>query len=338
MSRKGKPIIRRRTEVKLHTDKSFDLTIDQAFEYFISLKKTEGVRDRTMKDYYTLMGYFLEWLNATYPDIDKVNDITTGMIREYSIYLSEEKYNDKTGEYGLSPYTVNIRVRYLKAFFNALFREEIVNDNPVNNVKLMRVDEDTFDPLTDDELERLLGAPNQREYAQFRDLVCMYLMLDTGMRISEVCDLEVSEIDFKTRAIILPATKNKNRKPRILPLSNQVVKLLMELVTENKANFDTEYVFLSNCGTRYNPNSFRNRLRIYKEKAGITKRVSPHCFRHQFCRDFILNGGDIFTLQRIAGHADISTTRKYVQMNDGDIKKQHALYSPVLRLRKKYKR
>lgn len=336
MSRKGKRIITRRRDF---TEPSpiIDLPIEDAFNHFINLKKTEGVRERTLSDYHMLMSYFLQWLNETYPDIKTINQINAAILRAYTIYLSEERYNEQTGKKGLSPYTVNVRLRFLRAFFNALYREEIVNKNPVEGISLMRVDEDTFEPLTDEEIERLLGSPNTREYAQFRDLVIMYLMLDTGMRISEICNLELQDIDFKTRAIILPAHKNKNRKPRIMPLSNHVVKLLLELVTENKAHFDTNYVFLSNYGTQYNPNSFRRRLLIYKEKAGIEKRVSPHLFRHMFCRNYILNGGDIFTLQRIAGHADISTTRKYVQMDDKAIKAQHAQFSPVLRLRKKFK-
>lgn len=269
--------------------------------------------------------------------MDKVNDITTRMIREYMVYMTEEHVNEKTGEIGVSPYTVNSRIRFLKTFFNALFQEEIIDKNPVNDVKMMRVDEDTFDPLSDDEVERILGVPNTREYAQFRDLVGMYLMLDTGIRLSELCNLEISDIDFKSRCIILPAHKNKNRKPRIMPLSNQVVKMLLELVNENKAHFDSAHVFLANCGTPYQANSFRRRLHQYKEKAGIDKRVSLHAFRHLFCGNYILNGGDVFSLQRIVGHADISTTRKYMQVDESAVRHQHAQFSPVLRIRKKYK-
>lgn len=336
-NRKGKPIVKTRSVPRGGEISHFDFTLDQAFDYFVSLKKTEGVRKRTVDDYFRLMKVFRDWLAENYSDIDKVNDINTGIIRDYMLYMSEEHINDRTGEIGLSPYTINIRIRFLQAFFNTLYREEIVNKNPVNNVKLMRVDEDTFDPLTDEEVEKLLNVPDSKEYAQFRDLVILYLMLDTGMRIAEICDLEINEVDFKTRAIILPASKNKNRKPRVIPLSNQVVKMLLELINENKTHFVTEYVFLANCGTKYNPNSFRKRLLMYKEKARITKRVSPHAFRHLFCRNFILNGGDIFSLQRIVGHADITTTRKYIQMDEDAVKNQHALYSPVLRVRKKYK-
>lgn len=336
ISRKGKPIVQRRTTTELDTDETqLKYTIQQALNEFISLKKTLGVKERTMNDYHLLMGYFIEWLDETYSDIKFIHEVNTGVLREYIVYLKEEKYNDRTKSIGLSPFTINVRIRFLKAFFNALFNEEIINKNPVRNIKLMKVDEDNFEPLTDDEINKILSIPDVRQYAQFRDLVMMYLMLDTGMRISEVCELEIDEIDFKTRDILLPASKNKNRKPRLLPLSNQVVKMLLELVTENNAHFDTTYVILSNIGTKYNPNSFRRRLNIYKEKAGITKSVSPHGFRHLFCKNFILNGGDIFTLQRIVGHADISTTRKYIQLDDDELRSQHSLYSPLTRITKR---
>ncbi|WHY73435.1 tyrosine-type recombinase/integrase [Fictibacillus enclensis] len=337
MSRKGKSIVKRRSTSAESYRPGNDTTLEDAYKYFVTLKKTEGVRQRTMTDYETHFNYFRSWLTEFQPDVLNVSGISPAIIRSYSVYLSEEKYNDKTGGFGLSPYTVNIRIRFLKTFFNALFREEIVNVNPVNHVKLMRVDEDTYEPLTDEEIERLLAVPDSKEYAQFRDLCILYTILDCGARISEICDLEINDIDFKTRAIILPAHKNKNRKPRIMPLSNQVIRMLMELVQENKTHFDTNYVFLANCGTRYNPNSFRKRLTMYRDKARIKKRVSPHGLRHHFCQMFIRSGGDVFTLARIVGHQDLSTTRKYIQMSNESIQEQHAMFSPVLRIRKKYK-
>lgn len=332
VQRKGKRIVKRRA---LAADSpSLDLSIEQAYDYFVTLKKSEGLRERTLSEYPILFGFFTDWLAEEYPGVKNISEITTGLIREYSIYLSEERFNERTGAPGLSPYTVNIRIRFLKAFFNALFEDYKIDVNPAANVKLMRVDEDAFEPLTDEEILKLLDMPDEREFAQFRDKVAMSLFLDTGMRINEVFHLEESEIDFNTRVIVLPASKNKNRKPRIIPLSNTVIKLLLELLAENKTHFDSKYVFLSNIGGRYRANSFRRRLWLYKNKAGIKKRVSPHSFRHQFCLDYILNGGDVFSLQRIVGHADITTTRKYVQMSGTDLKNQHALYSPLARLRK----
>lgn len=335
-NRKGKSIIRTRTSPTIFTDNSLNLSLEDALDYVYTYKQSEGMRDRTLKEYRVLFGKFTDWLSEQYPEVVTINHVTSGHIRQYIVYLSEEHVNDRTKSIGLSPYTVNIRLRLLKSFFTTLHKEEIINRNPTTGIKLMKVDEDTFEPLTADEIDRLLKAPDIREYAQFRDLVSMYLILDCGIRCGEMFDLETKDVDFKSRAIILPGSKTKNRKPRILPLSNQVLKLLMELITEVKANFDTDYIFVSNFGEKYLPTSFRRRVAMYKEKANIKKRVSPHGLRHQFCHDYIMNGGDIFTLQRIAGHQDITTTRKYIQFTSEDIKKQHALYSPIARLRKKY--
>lgn len=336
--RKGKPIMRTRGASNIFTSNSVDLSLEDALEYVYTYKKSEGMRDRTLSDYRLLYGYFTDWLGEYYPEVTHINEITSGLLRQYVVHLSEEQYNSRTNEYGLSPFTVNIRIRLLKAFFTALHKEEVIDKNPAAAIKQLKVDEDTFEPLTEDEIDRLLKVPDVREYAQFRDLVSMFLMLDTGIRCGEMFDLEMKDVDFKSRCIVLPGGKTKNRKPRILPLSNQVLKLLMELITEVKANFDTDYVFVSNFGEKYLTTSFRRRVFIYKEKANINKKVSPHGLRHQFCRDYILNGGDIFTLQRIAGHQDITTTRKYIQFTTDDIKKQHALYSPVARLRTKYRK
>jgi len=331
-ARKGKAIIRQRQREVVEANR-FDYTLDQAFELFLSLKKAEGVRSRTFRDYEPLMRQFRRWLIREYPDTVLISDINTGMIRSYVVYLREEHVNERSGEVGLSPYTVNVRVRFMKAFFNAMFREDIIDANPMNSVKLMKVDEDTFDPLSDEEIERLLAVPDTKEYAQWRDLTAIYLILDTGMRVAEVCGLEMSEIDFKSRTITLPSSKNKNRRPRVLPLSNTVAKMLYELVTESKTYFDKEYVFLTNAGLQYQPDTFRRRLHMYKEKAGIEKKVTPHGLRHMWTRNFLMNGGNLYVAQRILGHQCLSTTRKYFQMTEEDLRDQHAQFSPIVRLR-----
>ncbi|MFD2923873.1 tyrosine-type recombinase/integrase [Halobacillus naozhouensis] len=341
-NRKGKAIVKRRTAPQnlrqVFTDNTINLSLEDALEYVYAFKQSEGLRERTLSDHRNLFVYFIEWAAEFYPDVEQVNDVTSGVIRQYIIYLSEERVNKRTGELGLSPYTVNIRIRQLKTFFSVLHSEEIIDKNPMKGVKLLKVDEDKFTPLTEKEIDRLLKAPDVKEYAQFRDLCAIFLTLDTGIRVSELFSLEMADLDFKSRAIYLPGRKTKNRKPRVLPLSNQVLRLLMELITEVKANFETDYVFVSNFGEPYSPTSFRRRVHIYKTRAGIEKPLSAHSLRHQFCRDYILNGGDLFSLQRIAGHASISTTRKYIQFTTEDLQKQHAQYSPITKLRRKYRK
>lgn len=336
--RKGKPIQRRRTKPLKDSTNSISLTLDDARDYVYSYKQSEGLRQKTLDDYIRLPDYFRDWLSEFYPDVIYINDVTSGMIRHYINHLLNDHRNGHSNKRGLSPVTVNIRLRNMSAFFNVLHAEKFINDNPMALIKQLKTDEDTFKPLTEDEINRLLDVPDIKEYAQFRDLVSIYLILDTGIRCSEMFDMKISHVDFKTRAIYLPAEITKGRKARILPLSNEVLSLLMELITEIKFNWsDNEYVFVSNFGEKYLPSSFQRRVANYKKQANIEKRVTPHGLRHQFCRDYILNGGDVFTLQRIAGHEDITTTRKYIQLTNDDLKVRHAQHSPIARRRRKYK-
>src|SRR5690606_42091595 len=92
----------------------------------------------------------------------------------------------------------------------------------MKHIKLMKTDEKPIEILTEAELYRLLMQPDKRLYSQFRDLVLMYTLLDTGLRIKEAVNLKTKDIDFKTRAIIVPAEISKNRRVRVLPLSNKI--------------------------------------------------------------------------------------------------------------------
>lgn len=328
-NRKGKPIMRRRTSTLNNPPSSLNMSLEDAKHFVHDYKRSEGMRERTLFDYIRIADYFIEWLAKHCPDIVYINEITSGIIRDYINYLLYEHINEQTGNVGLSPVTINVRLRNMSAFFNVLHAEKVINRNPMAMIKRLKTDEDTFEPLSDIEIERLLKVLDTDEYAQFRDLVSIYLILDTGIRVSEMYDLKIDHVNFKARAIYLPGDVTKNRKNRILPLSNEVINLLMELISEVQYNWETDLVFVSNFGEPYNPSSFRRRLDNYKRKAGINKRVTPHGLRHQFCRDYVLNGGDIFTLQRIAGHSDIATTRKYIQFTDDDLKASHAQFSPV---------
>ncbi|WP_370646712.1 tyrosine-type recombinase/integrase [Brevibacillus sp. AF8] len=112
----------------------------------------------------------------------------------------------------------------------------------------MKVELDTKQTLSEEEIQLLLQQPNQRSYARFRDYVMILLFVDSGMRVQEVCSLDILDIDFISRCINLPAIKNKNRKNRIIPLSNEVSRRLHELYNETKLHFDTKAVFVSNFG------------------------------------------------------------------------------------------
>lgn len=327
--RKGKPIKRRRTAPLGAVREAQRMSVSEAGDFVYEHKRSEGLRGRTLKGYVTHSNYLRDWLSIHRPEVKYIDEVSSVVIRDYINHLQYNHFNQHTKEYGLSPVTINVRLRNMSALFNVLYQTKMIDVNPMESIKQLRTDEDSFVPLSDDEINRLLDAPNIEEYAQFRDYVSLNLILDTGVRSSEMFDIKIEHVDFKTRAIYMPGEITKNRKPRILPLSNKVIGLLMELITEVKYNWDTEFLFVSNFGEKYLPSSFTRRTHKYKKIAGITKSTTPHDLRHQFCRDYILNGGDVFTLQRIAGHSDIATTRKYIQFTDDDIRESHEQFSPM---------
>lgn len=336
--RKGRRIIKGRTR-DLHQVSSENMvTLDHAFQIFYSSKKAEGMRERTLEEYVNSWRYFREWLNQYYPEIQFIQQIGSEHLRSYVGYMANKrKYSEvpcrmQTGQ-TLSPYTVAFRLRILRTMFNFLHREKIIGSNPISNVKQPRFDHKEKETLTEEQLERLLAVPDTSTYAGFRDRTLIMLLADGGFRIHEALRLKAENIDPQTRCVHLPGWMNKNRKPRMVPISVHVLREVLRLIDENQRYFNSDFIFLSNYGEPLKADHFRKRLKLYAQEAGIPGEiVSPHRFRSFFCWQFLVNGGDLFTLQRIVAHASIETTRRYVSMNDDIIRQQHEHFSPIARL------
>ncbi|MCA1027844.1 tyrosine-type recombinase/integrase [Cytobacillus kochii] len=320
------------------------LTFEQAIDIVVSGKRAEGVRDRTVRDYTKMWGYFIDWLNDNY-EVKNVDELNAEVFRNYINFMKYDKrkydghkYIDANKqEIGLSDTTININLRTLRAIFNYLQREELIEVNPIERIKLIRQDIDLTNCLTNEEVKEILRQPNMRDYVGYRDAVAINLLLDSGLRANELIDLRAGDIDFKTRFIALTGDRNKNRKPRLVPISTHVVKMLLQLINENVAHFKTDRVFLSCYGEPLGQNQFNKRLKYYAEKAGITdKKVTAHVYRHTWAKNMILNGCDAFTLQKIGGWADIRTMRRYIQMDTEEMRRSHDDYSPINRLKRRF--
>lgn len=227
-------------------------TINEAVDFVVKVKRANNLKERTIEGYLKNMRYFIEWVAEHYGEI-AIQDVTADMLRDYVIWCANEKeyyaghpYKSefKKGQRGLSPASVNVRIRVLRTFFAVL----TISRKPAANLSLMRQDVDTVTPLNEDELRRFLKAPDRQQWAQWRDAIIMKLILDTGLRLNEICALEKSEIDFVRKLIVLPAAKNKNRKSRVLPLSTETLRLLKQLIKESAQHFETTYVFTTNYG------------------------------------------------------------------------------------------
>lgn len=315
-------------------------TLNEAVDIFVRAKEAEGLRPRTIEEYRKHIGYFSKYLRDQIGMSDVlVNDISAEMIRGYIMYLRNEKpryegvVGREDGSKGLSINTINIRLRTFRAMCRFWHAEGMTEKNAMATIKNVVDDEaEEVAGLADEEIDRLLSSLDTRQYAEWRDKVLILLLLDTGLRIQEAVSLTVDRVDFRLLSVVVPSAIAKNRRNREIPLSREVARMLRQLYEESAGYFgDSPYIFHNAYGEPFTADAFRRRLNRRKGRLGLSK-LSPHMFRHTFARKYLLNGGDLFTLQRILDHADIKTTRKYVQMDDADVREQHNKYSPVHRI------
>lgn len=322
-----------------------EVSLQQALTIFIRAKEAENVRPGTIRNYINHIRYLSDYMTEVrgLPGA-YLRDLTPDLIRDYINYMRKEKVRYENAEgrrdkrIGLSVDTINIRLRTLRTMCRFWHDEGYLPSNPMANIKPLRKDENDEVPgLTDAEIDLLLASYDDSQFADWRDKVLILLMLDTGLRPTEACELTIDRVDFERLVLYVPSQVAKNRRNREVPISPEIANLLKELYEESLMYFgETEFVFNNAYGEPFTAEAFRKRLNRRKKKLGF-KRLSPNMFRHTFCRKYLLNGGDIFTLQKIVDHADIKTTRKYVQMELDDIQLQHNRYSPARRILKRRK-
>lgn len=297
-----------------------DFTFEEffnVFDEFITLKTLEGLAPRSILDYQTNTRYFKEYLEQEQRTA-LVRFIDIDVFRGYIFYMHQEKE--------FKPCTINIRLRTLKAYLKWLFREGYIDEDIATRIKLVKEPLDTIVPLSDNEVKKLLKMPNKETYAGLRDFTIMVVMLDCGIRVGELVNLKVENIDLKVRCINVPSEIAKARTFRQMPISSKTVKLLKDIIAIVE---DTEYLFPSAYGNKLDTNQVINSFSKYGKSANIKTKCTPHVFRHTFALNFIKGGGDVFALQRILGHSTLDMTRRYIQLSNTDLMKKHKEVSPL---------
>lgn len=332
----GKRKVSERKNVSTDNQTVIQTPFKEALELFVTAKKAEDMRPRTIDDYYKHVEWLMNYLKEFYPDVTTIDQLTPSIIRAYINYLKNERKpyqgnkSRQKKKKGLSINTINIRLRTLRVMCRFWTADDYLDKDPMENIKILRSDTvDDVNGFTEQEMKALMGVLDTRKYTGYRDKIIILLLLDTGIRISELANLRIDQLDHKNLTMFIPPDVAKNRKGRTVPVSRKVMKMLLDLHEENKEYFESqEHIFLTAFGDPIIPDTFRRRLARYKEEANIEK-ATPHMFRHTFARDYILNGGDLFTLQLIIGHKQTETTRRYIQMDEKHVKQQHMRFSPA---------
>lgn len=230
---------------------------------------------------------------------------------------------------GLSRATVQRKLASLKTFYRFLHRMGFLEINPTATVSSPKVERRLPEFLTVEEVDRLLSAPRGDRPIEIRDKAMLELIYSTGIRISELLAIDLWDIDLTEMVV---RVKGKGRKERIVPFG-EVAKEALERYLEVRDDLapggsNDSALFLSDWGRRMTPRNFRERLRIYAERAGIKKRISPHILRHSFATHMLEAGADLRVVQEMLGHSNLSTTQIYTHVTAERLKQVYGKFHP----------
>ena len=244
--------------------------------------------------------------------------------REYLLYLQEKSVsslnaqpNDVASflgvkaEGGLRPSSVFGLGMALRCFHGFLKLKSHAPTNPAREVTLPKVRSRLPDPLTEEEVEKLLSFPAHR-FIHIRDMACLETLYGSGLRASECLNLRDDDIQFKE--CLVRVNQGKGGKDRLVPMGRKAQEALHRYLLERDKRFpgNHDWVFLTSRGKRFSRSSLWQRLKIYARWAGIRKRVHPHVFRHSFASHVLHHGADLKSLQDFLGHAQLIQTSRYL--------------------------
>ncbi len=291
--------------------------------------QTENKSPKTIEWYTCFLQRFLQFLQLnSHPT--RVNEIDKNYIRSFILYLQQQAKTPHT-EKPLSPATVQGYVRTLKVFFSWLLREEYIESNPMTRIPVPRAPIRIINTFNNEHINRLATLCYTSNGSGYRNLTIILLLLDSGIRVNELVNIDCNDLDLTEGYIKI--RKGKGNKERLVPVGSIVQKSLWKYINRYRPKPLTQRVtalFLSEHGLPLTKSGVQQMLRRYGRIAGITGvRCSPHTFRHTFAKNYLLNGGDIFSLQKILGHSSLASVRMYLNLFGVDLKKQHRHFSPV---------
>ena len=291
--------------------------------------QTENKSPKTIEWYTCFLDRFHQFLKRNdYPtDVKRINK---DHIRKYILFLQQEAKTPHT-ERPLSQSTVQGYVRTLKSFFSWLKREEYIEHNLMTGIPIPRAVSKIVNTFNQEHIIKLINHCHTSNDSGYRNLAIILLLLDSGIRVSELVNIEIDDVNLAEGHIKIRIAKGS--KQRFVPIGSLVQKALWKYANQYRPQPVTERItklFLSQYGIPLTKSGIQQMLRRYGKRAGVTGvRCSPHVFRHSFAKNYLLNGGDIFSLQKILGHSSLASVRIYLNLFMSDIKNQHRRFSPV---------
>ena len=262
---------------------------------------------KKLKDYLTKQG------------IVSVQEVSETALNSYVLFLEKE---------GKAASTVSRYIASCKGFFEYCLRNHVIAEDPSERLKPPKVEKKFPQILTISETKQLLEGPDLQSAKGIRDKAMLELLYATGIRVSELLSLRMEDMNLAMEYVVC---KEKARD-RIIPFGNEAKKALETYLQKTRIGMvgekESEYLFVNCSGKQMSRQGFWKLIKHYAEKAGIEKEITPHTFRHSFAAHLLENGADVQSVQKMMGHADVSTTQMYVEMQSGNVRDVYKKFHP----------
>lgn len=283
--------------------------MDKQIKLFLEfLQNDKKLSNNTLQSYRRDITQFRDYINS--------NNINYAKAKEEDI----ENYLVELQKEGKKTSTASRSLASIRSFYQFLLRTKKAKADPTISIQSPKIEKRVPSVLTADEVELLLEQPKDVDLKGIRDKAMLEFAYATGMKVTEIIDLNIENVDFSEDTV----TCTNGKKSRIIPLGTLAEKALREYVEKARPilikNDSTNALFVNVNGTRLTRQGFWKIVKYYKEQAHIEKEITPHVLRHSFATHLLQNGADLKSIQAMLGHSDISSTQVYAQFQDPGIK------------------
>ncbi|BBU40091.1 tyrosine recombinase XerD [Aeribacillus pallidus] len=290
----------------------------QDFIHYLTVER--GLANNTIVSYERDLKSYKQFLNEKL-NIQEVQNIQRYHILKYLHFLKDQ---------GKSSKTIARHIASIRAFHQFLLREKAADEDPSVHIETPQIERKLPKVLSLEEVERLLETPELTSPIGYRDKAMLELLYATGIRVSEMVHLNLSDVHLIMGFI---RCYGKGKKERLVPIGEKATKALEEYLEKGRPKLvrqkhKTDALFLNHHGKRISRQGFWKNLKSIAVKAGIQKELTPHTLRHSFATHLLENGADLRAVQEMLGHADISTTQIYTHVTKTRLKDVYKMYHP----------
>ena len=270
----------------------------------------KGLSKNTVKAYEADISSFFQWLDNK--DL-KYKNLQEDHINQYISFLFQRKMRSSS---------VNRKISSIKSFYIFLVKRNFVKNSPLNDLVTPKQEKYLPESMSEAEVDKLLNSPDVSNKIENRDKAMIEMLYATGMRISELVNLKITDVDMK-RCVV--KVFGKGSKERLVPFGETALDSLRSYLNEREQSSSKE-IFLSNRGKKMTRVAFWQRVKIYLIRENLKNSISPHTLRHAFATHLLNRGADLRSVQLLLGHSDLSTTQIYTHIAKqrlSDVLKKH---------------